>query len=166
MKRLAACALLALLFGLLGLAPAGATPDEDARLTAFFKEYLEDLFRQRPLDATRLGDHRFDDRLDDLSPAARAAWTERDRRALADLPKRVAYKKLSRPGQIDYEIFRHNLQANLWLAENTHPFEEDPRVYNDYISDSVYLLLTQSTEPKAVNVRNAVARMAAIPRVV
>jgi uncharacterized protein (DUF885 family) len=163
MHRFAACALLALLTG---LALAGNTPNEDVRLTAFFKEYLEDLFRQRPLDATRLGDHRFDDRLDDLSPAARAAWVERDRRTLAELPKRVDYQKLSRSGQIDYDILRHNLTASLWLAENTHPFEEDPRVYNEYVSDSVYLLLTQSTEPKAVNVRNCVARMAAIPRVV
>ncbi|HTU19813.1 MAG TPA: DUF885 domain-containing protein, partial [Gemmataceae bacterium] len=56
--------------------------------------------------------------------------------------------------------------TELWLADNTRPFENDPRVYNDYISDSVYLLLTQSTQPKAVNLRNCSARMAQFPKIV
>ena len=145
---------------------ARATETEDAKLTAFFKRHLEDEFRQRPLEATRLGDHRFDHRLDDISAKARAGWTERTRKTLAALPKAIDYQKLSRSAQIDYEILKHHLTKSLWLAENFHPFENDPRVYNDYISESIYLLLTQSTEPKATNLKNAAARMAEIPRIV
>jgi uncharacterized protein (DUF885 family) len=143
-----------------------AADDDDAKLTAFFKNLLEDEIRQRPLSATQLGDHRFDALLDDLSPKARASWTERRRKALAELPNKVDYPKLSRAGQIDFEILRHHLQRELWLAENTRPFEEDARVYNEYISDSIYLLLAQSSQPKAVNVRNAAARMVHIPKVI
>src|SRR5260370_38779695 len=51
-----------------------AAENEDARLTAFFKEYLDESFRLRPMDATRLGDHHFDHLLDDLSATARAGW--------------------------------------------------------------------------------------------
>jgi uncharacterized protein (DUF885 family) len=149
------------------LAQSGdGTPTEDARLERLFKDYLDVEFKHRPLDATRLGDHRFDDRLDDVSAKARAANTERTRQMLADLPKRIDYKKLSRSGQIDFEIWRHELKKELWLAENTDRFATDPRVYNDYITDSVYLLFTQSTQPLAVNLRSAAARIAAIPRVV
>jgi uncharacterized protein (DUF885 family) len=148
------------------VAPAATPAGEDGRLIAFFKDYLEELFRHRPLEATRLGDHRFDHLLDDVSAEARTKWTERIRQILADLPKKVAYKKLSRSGQIDFEIFQTHLKYSLWLAENTRPFEEDPRVYNDYITESVYLLLTQSTRPQAVNVKNCLARMAQIPKVV
>jgi uncharacterized protein (DUF885 family) len=166
MKRTIAC----LLLGLAGLPLASATgraaEGEDVRLTAFFKDYLDEWFRSHPMDATRLGDHRFDDRLDDLSAQARHAWTERQRQVLADLPKHVDYRKLTRPGQIDYEIFEHHLQYALWSAENTRPFEEDPRVYSEYISDSIYLPLAQSTQPRAENLRNCAARMAQIPRVV
>ncbi len=161
MLRYVSLALLA--WPLLGTARAA---EEDARLAAFFKDYLEHEFRRQPMLATRLGDHRFDDRLDDLSPKARAAWTEQTRRALADLPRQVDYAKLSRPAQIDFEILKHHLTYLLWLHENTHPFEEDPRVYSEYISDSVYLLLAQSTVPRAVAVKNSAARMAFIPRVV
>lgn len=153
----------------LAVFPAGLVrceEPEDARLNTFFKNYLDEEFRHKPLDATRLGDHRFDHLLDDLSPKARAANVERTRKALEDLPKQVDYQKLSRPAQIDYEILKHSWTYSLWLAENAKPFEEDPRVYNEYITESVYLLLTQSTQPKATNVKNCVARMAQIPKVV
>ena len=139
---------------------------EDERLAALFKEYLDEEFKHRPLEASRAGDHRFDHLLDDVSAAARAAGKERLQQTLAALPKRIDVKKLTRAGQIDYEIWQHQLKRNLWLSDNAKPFEDDPRVYNDYISDSVYLLLTQSTEPKPVNVKNAASRMSFIPRIV
>jgi uncharacterized protein (DUF885 family) len=161
-----------LLSALLAVAPGpgiGAEPagtEEDGRLRAFFQRYLDGSFRDEPLSATRLGCHDHDDRLDDLSPGARAARVDRDRKALADLPGAVRYDALSRPGQIDFEIFRQSLTRSVWLAENFRPFEDDPRIYGDYLTESVYLLLTQSSLPRETNVRNAVARMAEIPRVV
>ncbi|HEY8503456.1 MAG TPA: DUF885 domain-containing protein [Gemmataceae bacterium] len=155
---------LATLWAVLGMAAAHA--DEDARLEAFFRNYLEEEFKHRPLEATRLGDHRYDDRLDDLSPDALKANAERARRALADLKKTIRYDKLSRPGQIDYEILARHIEYGLWVNENTRPYETDPRLYNTCISDSVFLLLTQSTLPKAGNIRNAASRIRQIPRVV
>jgi uncharacterized protein (DUF885 family) len=161
---------LGLLIGVVGissaLVPARTPEDEDAKLTAFFKSYLDDEFRQRPFVATKLGDHRFDSLFDDLSPQARAGWIERARRTLAELPQKIDYRKLTRAGQIDFEILKHDLTRTVWLAENTHPFEEDPRTYNEYISDGIFLLLTQSSLPKATNLKNAIARMAQIPKVV
>jgi len=148
------------------LGTAAAEPAEDAKLQAFFDHYLEAEFRRHPCDASRAGDHRFDDRMDDLSPAARAAGIAANRAALEELEKSLAYSKLSRCAQIDYEILHHNFVANLWLAENTRPFEDDPRTYNNYISDSVYLLFTQSTLSRERNVRNAAGRIAGIPGVV
>jgi uncharacterized protein (DUF885 family) len=139
---------------------------EDAKLTAFFKKYLDAAFRRRPLEATRLGDHRFDHLLDDLSPKARAAWVTEVRQTLAALPRQVDYRMLSRSGQVDFEIFRHDLKRSLWLAENTNHYETDPRLYNEYISDSTYLILTQSTQPMQVRIKNCIARMAFIPKIV
>jgi uncharacterized protein (DUF885 family) len=127
---------------------------------------LDAHFQQQPMEATRLGDHRFDHLLDDLSPAAQAAWLALARHTLEALPREVDYARLSRAGQIDFEILRQDLTGSIWLAENTHPFQEDPRVYNDYLSDSVYLLLTQSTLPAETNLANCLARMALIPRIV
>jgi hypothetical protein len=147
------------------LLPAPAQT-EDARLQSFFKKYLDVHFQMRPMAATEMGDHRFDGQLEDLTPAARARWLEQDRRTLVELPKAVDYKKLSRPSQIDYEILQHSLQAEEWFSQNLHPFEEDPRAYNGFINDSIYLLLTQSSLPKETNIANCISRMAQIPKIV
>ncbi|MBX6312374.1 MAG: DUF885 domain-containing protein [Isosphaeraceae bacterium] len=173
MKLWVLCALVGLLLGLVIPLRADDRPpvkdkdqDEDARLEAYFRAYLDETFRAEPLTATRLGDHRFDDQLDDLSPEARTANIERNRRYLKELPEKIDYEKLTRAGQIDFEIFRHHLDREVWLAETFHPFEDDPRIYGDYLTESIYLLLTQSSLPKETNVQNAKARMAQIPKVV
>ena len=139
---------------------------EDAKLDVAFRRYLDESFQQQPSEATALGDHRFDDKLEDLSAQSRAKWIERARRALAGLPGEVDYARLSRAGQVDFEIFEHDLERILWLNDNTRPFEEDPRTYTDYINGSVYVLLTQSTLPKETNLSHAIARMRQIPRLV
>lgn len=152
-----------------GLAFCGvaATPQpEDQKLESFFKAHLERQFEVQPTAATSLGDHRFDHRLDDISPAARAGWKQLLERSLRELPRQVDYQKLSRAGQVDYEILRQDLRRELWLAENFQPFAEDPRTYGRYLNDSIYLLLTQSTLPKETNIANCIARMQEMPRIV
>ena len=76
----------------------------DAKLDAFFKAYLDEYLRQRPLEATRLGDHRFDAYMDDISKPARDGWLARARKTLRELPRVVEYRQLSRDSQIDFEI--------------------------------------------------------------
>jgi uncharacterized protein (DUF885 family) len=149
----------------LGRLAVPAQPNEDAKLAAFFKRYLEAEFAASPTYATRLGDHRFDDKLDDLSAEALAANLARTRAALAELPKQVDYQKLTRDGQIDYEILQGHLQRSLWLADNTNVWANDPRIYNEYTSDSVFLILTQSTLPQPRNVQNAISRIREIPKI-
>lgn len=158
--------LLATLLLSVDLIPALAQETEDARLTGFFKNYLDEHFRRQPLEATMLGDHRFDAQLDDISPKARAGWRDFAEQTLKQLPKAIHYQKLTRDGQIDFEIFRNDLQRQLWLMENTRPFAEDPRTYGNYLNDSVYLLVAQSTLPKETNIANAIARMAQMPRII
>jgi len=140
--------------------------DADRQLSAFFKKHLDTTLRQRPVEATGLGDHRYDNLLDDISKEARAGWLKQTRATLKELPKQVDYKKLSRAGQVDFEILKQDLERDIWLTEIFQPFEEDPRTYGRYISDSVYLLLTQSTLPAETNIANSIARMKEIPRVI
>ena len=143
-----------------------AAETEDQKLEGCFRQYLDAWFKLRPLDATQLGDRRFDRELDDLSPAARDQWPQLNRATLDQLPKTVDRAKLSRDAQIDYEIFRHEMTKAIWLAENTRPYEQDPRVYSGLISDSTYNLLSQSSLPKETAIANCLARMRQIPRIV
>src|SRR5690349_8877609 len=75
--------------------------EDDAKLETVFKTYLEGYFKLRPMDATRLGDHRFDAELDDLRRAAREEWLNYIRKALEELPKQIKSGDLSRNGRID-----------------------------------------------------------------
>ncbi len=146
------------------LRAAGA--EEDSQLAGFFKDHLERRFRLEPSVATQLGDHRFDGELEDVSAASRAAWDAHTRSVLAELPRSVDYSRLSRAGQIDFEILQHDLETSVWLTENTRPFEEDPRVYGSYISDGIYSLLVQSTLPKETNLTHVIARLGKIPSII
>src|SRR5256885_1874956 len=77
---------------------------EDARLETLFKDYLATEFKHHPLAATLVGNHDFDHLLDDLSAKARKASIGRTRNMFEELPRKIDYKKLTRSGQIDFEI--------------------------------------------------------------
>lgn len=146
--------------------PAMAQPPEDAKLEAFYKAYLEELFRQQPTAATGLGDHRYDAELEDISPQARGRWLKLAQDSLDELPRKVDYAKLSRDGQIDFEILKNDLTSQIWSETQLKPFERDARVYGNYLSDSVYLLVAKSTAPKETNIANAIARMGKFPAII
>jgi uncharacterized protein (DUF885 family) len=166
MPRLILTALV--LIAIMPSTPAAEAPAnlEDVKLAARFRGYLDEEFRRHPLAATRSGNHEYDDRLDDLSPAARAEDVKRTRKVLNELPKKIDYAKLSRDGQIDYEIWQHALKYDLWRVANEDPFATDPRIFGEYISDSVFLLFTQSTLARGRNVANAAKRITFIPQIV
>src|SRR5579864_5627452 len=84
--------------------PIQAEPPEDAKLAQFFHRYLETEMLHQPTMATRLGDHRYDHLLDDLSRHARREADERLRQTLKEMHKEIDYGKLSRSSQIDFEI--------------------------------------------------------------
>ena len=137
--------------------------EADITLTKFFRSYLESDFQLSPLLASRLGDHRFDSLLDDLSSPARKKRTDLVRSTLERLPIEVKYESLSRDSQVDFEILRDSLKLDLWLEENERAFERDPRLYSGKVTDGVYVLLTQSTQPKETAITNALARMKLVP---
>ena len=155
----------ALLLGMQGAHAAEllAPNVEDEKLAKAFKAYLDEAFRREPLMATRMGNHAYDDRLEDLSPKARAERVAFLKSTLEVLHRDVDARALSVDGKIDFSIFERALESSIWLSETFKPFEDDPRIYGDYMTEGVYLLLTQSSLPKAVNLANAIARMEKVP---
>ena len=148
------------------LAMAAAISAAESPLEFFFRHHLEQRFALHPTEATGLGDHRFDDRMDDLSPAALEKSLAHLKQSRALLHQEIDRAKLSADERINFDIFDHDLEGSIWVREQTQPFATNPRAYNEYISDSVFLILTQSRLPKETNVANAIARMKHIPAVV
>jgi len=138
----------------------------DKELATLFRQYLNEEFERHPYAATQAGNHEFDDRLDDLTLKARA----KDKEALTrwlDKLRKFDHAKLSRDGKIDYRIWLDSLtSSNEMLAAGINRFDSDPRVFGEYISDSVFLILTQSTLAKDRNITNAAGRIAQIPKIV
>ena len=139
--------------------------EADRKLKDFFVASLESDFALSPLRASRLGDHRFDSKMDDVSQATRSRRFDLIRQTLEQLPLAVSYEKLSRDGQVDYEILRDSMKLDLWLEETERPFENDPRLYTGLVTEGVYILLTQSSQPKENAITNALARMKQMPQV-
>ena len=119
---------LAFLIMLLTALTESAAASADDSLNQFYRKYLDDWLAQRPLSATQLGEHRYDDQLEDLSRPARERFRQLLRRTLDQLPDRVEFEALSPEAKIDYTIFEHDLKRLLWLEENTDPWAEDPRM--------------------------------------
>src|SRR5262245_24922446 len=103
-------AVLALLIGTAAMTVPAADPPkgEDRVLAVFFQSHLDHEFVRHPVYATHLGHHDHDDLMDDLSPEARRKDAEYTNGILELLPKDVNRNRLSRDGQIDFDILRHH----------------------------------------------------------
>ena len=124
MTRLAAVSVLAVLL----LAPPlrGQAPDEGARLHAFLDAEWEWSLEQNPLQASFLGDRRYNDRWSDVSIAA----IERRHAHLLDAHRRllaIDRARLSEADRLNYDLYARGLERQidehkhrLWLIPLDH----------------------------------------------
>src|SRR5450631_2974884 len=84
------------------LAPqlARSAPTADQAYERVAQRYMNEALALDPVDATQLGDHRFDSLTNDESPAGRARVVAVSRSLLTDLDK-VDIAQLSRAKQVD-----------------------------------------------------------------
>lgn len=99
--------LFAALLVLVGASHATAPPaTAGARLHALFEEDWQQRLREHPEFATFYGDHRYDDRLTDLSPQAMARREAHEREMLARA-LRIPRGQLQGEDRVSYDIFLH-----------------------------------------------------------
>ncbi|HYY11854.1 MAG TPA: DUF885 family protein, partial [Kineosporiaceae bacterium] len=121
---------------------------------------LDGLLETAPETATALGDHRFDDRLDDLSTDGVAARVDVLHDALAaldgvdDVPLDVA-------DRVDLEILRTAVAADLWRLEELREHEHDPLVHLP--GEALYPLVARDTGEPAARAAALAARLAGVP---
>jgi uncharacterized protein (DUF885 family) len=92
--------------------PARAADGADQRLEALFQSEWERGLREDPLQATYVGDHRYDDRWPDLSAATLAREHEEDERVLTALAT-IDPAALSDANQLNRELFRRVYQNSV-----------------------------------------------------
>ncbi len=130
---------------------------------AISKRYLDEMAAQTPVNATSLGDHRFDDQLDDVSAAGY------DRRAalaheLLGQVQTLSSAGLSRANQVDARLLANELEYQIWRIEQLAEWRWNPLIYTDLAGNSVYLLLSREFAPLPDRLRIVGARLAQLPR--
>jgi uncharacterized protein (DUF885 family) len=141
---------------------APQAPTADAAYATLSKRWMDGWMKLNPVAATQLGDHRFDDQLDDLSAAGRARLRDFSRSVLKDLDT-LDNSKLNRENQVDALILRNQVQGDLWSLETEQGWAWDPQVYNNLAGGAIYTVMAREYAPLPQRLRSATARMAAIP---
>jgi uncharacterized protein (DUF885 family) len=138
-------------------------PTADQQFEALAQRYLREAPEQSPTDATSLGDHRFDDRLDDVSAAG---WQSRLTFAelyLASL-EAIDHKQLTRANQVDALLLLHDLEYERWRLETLQDWRWNPLIYTRIAGDALYNLLAREFAPAPERLRNLGKRLDEIPR--
>jgi uncharacterized protein (DUF885 family) len=136
---------------------------EDARFTALSKRFIDEYGIYSPIGATKLGDHRRDSEIDDMSAAGRERaleWT----RALAGELETIPRERLSRENQIDAAMLDNQLRYAAWSEEKYRDWSWDPLIYTELAGDALYSLLARDYAPLPDRLRAATARLEALPR--
>jgi uncharacterized protein (DUF885 family) len=160
--------LLALTLGaslLLPLVNARATPDDD-RFQKLAADYIEQHLQKHPEDATELGDHRFDARLTDYSPEARAKELAAARVFREKLNGFGPDAKLSGANGVDLRILKESIDYQIFDLEELKEADWNPLVYNQSLANSLYLLVAREFASPEKRVPNLRKRMEGIPTVI
>jgi uncharacterized protein (DUF885 family) len=144
-------------------APPPPPPTADQQFEALAQRYLREAPEQSPVGATGLGDHRFDDHLDDVSAAgwqARLTFTELYLAALEPIDR----AKLSRANQVDALLLLHDLQYDHWKYQTLQDWRWNPLLYTRIAGDGLYNLLAREFAPAPERLKNLGKRLDELPR--
>lgn len=134
----------------------------NAQFAALSKRYIDNLARFSPVGGTQLGDHRFDDKLPDITARGRGNQIAFDQAMLGNLRK-VDFKALSRDNQVDYLLLRNALDYDLWDLTTLKSWSWNAQNYNDAAAGALYTLAARDFAPWPQRLKAATARMEALP---
>jgi uncharacterized protein (DUF885 family) len=160
-KTVAAIASLAILGLFAG--NAFAAGEADRAFETLSDQYLNEVIEFSPVGATAMGDHRADDRLDEVDAAAR----ERERTAFVGYRDRLAAidaKELTRANQVDAAILRNEIESSLFELDTLEEWAWNPLLYVRLSGGAVYGLLARDFAPLEQRLDNAAARLEQLPR--
>ncbi len=142
---------------------AAARP-QDAAFTALAGEYLQDIFRRQPTQATDLGIHKYDDQLENYSrqgvmDAIAAARGFRDRVNAID-PSALSPDK-----QLDREQLLHAIDSRILMLAVVRPWAKDADSYSSGLTNTAYVMIKRRFAPPEERLRKLIAREQAMPAV-
>ncbi|HMF59684.1 MAG TPA: DUF885 family protein, partial [Vicinamibacterales bacterium] len=146
--------------------PQSAAPpaqeSKDAAFTAAAHDYLEDLYRRQPTQATYLGIHKYDDTLENYSRQGVAETVA----ALRQFRERIAAidpASLSADNQLDRVQVLHAIDSRLLTLEVVRPWARDADTYSSGVTNTAYIMIKRAFAPPEERLRRLIAREKAMP---
>jgi uncharacterized protein (DUF885 family) len=163
MKMRNLCSMGLVVLALVAAASAAALGTRaDTPLQAFAERYLAWRLAEYPEWATAMGDHQRDDHLRDMSAAAVARRDAANRRFAAELTT-IDPSRLDLSDRVDREVLLNQLELDHVRDVVMRTWRDDPLLYTNIASDSVYDLLKRDYAPIDVRLRAAISRMRGLP---
>ncbi|HEY8203316.1 MAG TPA: DUF885 domain-containing protein [Pyrinomonadaceae bacterium] len=145
---------------------ASVTNAQSSASPATLRKLAEDYYNWRnqnyPVASSDAGMHTWDNRLTDYSPAAIAGRRARVVRLLAQVSA-MRPDKWKKDDQIDWYLFRAQLEAPVFF-DRVMDFEHaDPQTYVNECSNGIFSLLKKDYDTPRNRARSATARLQAMP---
>src|SRR5438034_3446602 len=148
----------------LSISTARANPKDD-EFQKIAHDYIERELETNPEEATELGDHRFDGRLTDYSPDARAKDLA-IQKEFRDKLNAIDGSQVTGANNVDFRILKENIDYKIFQAEELKEPEWNPLFIIQSLANSVYLLVERDFAPPEKRIPNLRQRMDEIPRVI
>ncbi len=129
-------------------------------------DYIEGYLAANPEEATELGDHRFDDKLTDYSPEARARDLAHAKEARQKLEALADLSQLTGANKVDLRLLKDKIDYEIFAFEVLKEWEWNPLVYNQSLANSIYLLVARDFAPAEQRIPNLRKRLEGIPAVI
>jgi uncharacterized protein (DUF885 family) len=126
--------------------PKPAAGSGDEAFTKLAADILEDTYRRAPTQATYLGIHKYDDKLEDYSRQAVGAWVEAARRFRSQLDG-IDPATLTLGKQLDREQLMHSLDSRVLTLDVIRPWAKDPDTYSSGVTNTAYIMIKRSFAP-------------------
>jgi uncharacterized protein (DUF885 family) len=139
-----------------------AAESRDAEFKAVAHDVLEDLFKRQPTQATFLGIHKYDDRLEDYSQQAVRDEVAALRR-FRDRVNAIDPASLTTDNQLDREQLLHALDSRLLTQETIRPWAKNADGYSSGLTNTAYIMIKREFAPPEQRLRELIAREKAMP---
>jgi uncharacterized protein (DUF885 family) len=142
---------------------AHAAATGDAAFRAIADDYIDHFYLpEHPSDATQLGVHDYDDRLEDYSHAGivrQVAGLEKHLRRLES----VDPAGLDLQARDDREMLIAGIRSRLLTLQEIRPLEKNPDAYSSGVTNSAFLIMQREYAPLDERLRHLVARERSMP---
>ena len=144
------------------VAAAQTATDDEFQFKGIANQFIASSLYLSPVEATALGEHKYDFRLPDITPRGHKLRRLMSLGLLTQLGG-INFTKLSPASQVDYMVLRNELEYRVFANDVLQEWAWNPQIYNDIAGGALYTLAARDFAPWDVRLKAATARMEAIP---